>query len=37
VDESGEPSARCVQCPDECDEEFNFRACVWFDPDSNQM
>ena len=32
VTETGEDSARCVKCPDECGEEFNFRACVIFDP-----
>ena len=35
--ETGEPSARCIRCPEECSEQFRFRACVWFDPTPLEM
>jgi hypothetical protein len=33
VTETGEASARCIECPNECEQQlFNSRACVFFDP-----
>jgi hypothetical protein len=35
VTETGEASARCIECPNECEQQlFNSRACVFFDPTS---